>query len=367
MLSSPMVEHAADYEWRGEGEGAEVVLYAPGDLTANPAFERVLPATRLPGIESPVYAAVSPEGLGWVAVSASHAAPNLVSVPVRGLLLVADAALGDLGVPPEEVPRMIPRRLSEVRLPRLTGAGTRRICEAGARAAAEDGLIEEEDLPLLDPHPSDADALGRRAISAGARDWDRPGEARAYGVGEVLDAGAAEGLGLNQGSFTLVISTGAGDLGRLALAGHRERILSRVRAGDFGEGEDLPAAPVDTEEAADLLAVVGAAANFADVRAALLLYALRQALGDVTGELSLRATWRIGGIEVRDGSLVHRRDLAGEEGEVLVSGGSVVTGTGKMSRSVPPFGAPEDDGRHPWQEAGLLERWADLDPPEGKS
>src|SRR5918998_2986559 len=178
MLSPPMVEHAADYEWRGEGEGAEVVLYAPGDLTANPAFERVLPATRLPGIESPVYAAVSPEGLGWVAVSASHAAPNLVSVPVRGLLLVADAALGDLGMPPEEVPRMIPRRLSEVRLPRLTGAGIRRICEASARAATEDGLIEEEDLPLLDPLPGDADALQRRAISGGIREWDRPGEVR---------------------------------------------------------------------------------------------------------------------------------------------------------------------------------------------
>ena len=361
-----MVEHAADYEWRGEGEGAEIVLYAPDARVGGPAFERILPAARLPGAEGPVYAVASPEGLGWAAASASHAAPDLTSIPLRGLLLVADAALESLGVPPEEVPRLIGRRLSEVRLPRLTGAGIRRICEAGARAAAEDGLIEEEDLPLLDPHPSDADTLGRRAISAGARDWDRPGEARAYGVGEVLDAGAAEGLGLNQGSFTLVISTGAGDLGRLALAGHRERILSRVRGGDFGAGEDLPAAPVDTEEAADLLAVVGAAANFADVRAALLLYALRQALGDVTGGLSLRATWRIGGIEVRDGSLVHRRDLAGE-GEVLVSGGSVVTGTGKMSRSVPPFGAPEDDGRHPWQEAGLLERWADLDPPEGKS
>ena len=365
MLSPPMIEHAADYEWHGEGEEAEVVLYAPGDLTANPAFERVLPATHLPGVESPVYAAASPEGLGWVALSASHAAPDLVSVPVRSLLLGADASLGDLGVPPGEVPRMIPRRLSEVRLPYLTGAGIRRICEAGARAAAEDGLIDEEDLPLLDPHPGDADTLGRQANAAGTREWDLPGEVRAYGVGEVLDA-RVESLGLNQGTFVLVISTGAGDLGRLALAGHRERILSRVRGGDFGAGEDLPAAPIDTEEAADLLAAVDAAANFADGRAALLLYALRRALEEFAGELSVRAAWRIGGIEVRGGSPVHRRDLA-SAGEVLVSGGSVVAGTGKMSGSVPPFGAPEDGGRHPWEEAGLLERWADLDPPEGRA
>jgi tRNA-splicing ligase RtcB (3'-phosphate/5'-hydroxy nucleic acid ligase) len=357
-----MVEHAADYEWRGEGEGAEIVLYAPDARLADSVFERILPAARLPGVESPVHAAASPEGLGWVAVSASHAAPDLTSVPVRGLLLVADAALGSLAVPPEEVPRLISRRLSEARLPRLTGAGIRRICETGARGAAEDGLIEQDDLPLLDPLVGDADALGRRAISAGGRDWDRPGEARAYGVGEVLDAGTAGGL--EPGMLAIVVSVGAGDLGKLALAGHRERIAGRVRGGDFEAEEDLPAAPFEAGEAADLLAALHAAANFADGRAALLLYALRRVLGDVARALSLRAAWRVGGIEARNGSPVHRRNLAATGGGgVLVSGGSVVAGTGKMSGSVPPFGVPEDGGSHPWEEAGLLERWAELDPP----
>ena len=84
--------------------------------------------------------------------------------------------------------------------------------------------------------------------------------------------------------------------------------------------------------------------------------------------MRLRAAWRVGGIEERDGSLVHRSDLAARgDGEVLVSGGDVVAGTGKMTGSAPPFGAPEDGGAHPWEEAGLLERWAGLDPPEGKS
>jgi tRNA-splicing ligase RtcB len=361
-----VVEHAADYVWRGEGEEAEIVLYAPDEHTANSAFEQVLPAARLPGVESPIYAAASPEGLGWVAVSPSHAAPDLASVPARGLLLAADAALGSLGVAPEEVPRLISRRLSEVRLPRLTGAGARRICESGAIGAAEDGLIEEEDLPLFGRFAGDADALGRRAISAGTRDWDNPGNVRVYAVGEVLDAGAAENLGLEPGTLALVVSVGAGDLGRLAFAGHRERIAGR--GGDFGAEEDLPAAPVGSEEAADLLASAGAAANFADGRAALLVYALRRTLGDVAGDLILRAAWGVGGIEDRDGSLAHRRDLvAAGDGEVLVSGGGVVAGTGNMSGSVPPFGAPEDDGRHPWEEAGVLERWADLDPAEGRS
>ena len=142
---SRMVEHAAEYEWRGEGEGAEVVLYAPDERGADLAFERVSRATRLPGLESPLCAVASRGDLGWAAVSASHAAPDLSSVPVRGLLLVAEAATRDLGVRPEEIRSL----LSEVRLPRLTAAWTRRICETGARSAAEEGLIEEEDLPLL--------------------------------------------------------------------------------------------------------------------------------------------------------------------------------------------------------------------------
>ncbi len=365
-----MVEHASDYEWRGEGEAAEVVLYAPDERTATSSFERTLPAARLPGVESPVYAAASPEGFGWVAASSSHAAPDLVSIPTRGLLLVADAAVTNLGVPPEEVPRLVYRNLSEVRLPTLGHAGLRGICETGALGAAEEGLIEEEDLALfLAPSPGDADALGRRALGAGARDWEgRLGEFDVRVVGEVLDSERAEALGLLQGTLVLLISAGAGDLGRLALAGHRERIAGRVRGGDFGAEEGLPAAPVETEEAADLLVALYAAENFADGRAALFLYALRRALGGVAGGLDIRAAWRVGGIQDRDGSLVHRRNLtAANAGGTLVSGGSVVGGTGKMYASVPPFGTPEDDRNHPWEEAGLLERWAELDPPEGKS
>ena len=54
------------------------------------------------------------------------------------------------------------------------------------------------------------------------------------------------------------------------------------------------------------------------------------------------------------------------EGEALVSGGVVAAGTGKMSRSAPPFGVPEDEGLWPWEEAGLLVRWAQLDPTGGE-
>jgi tRNA-splicing ligase RtcB (3'-phosphate/5'-hydroxy nucleic acid ligase) len=361
-----MVEHSGDYEWRLEGEEAELVVYASG--VAETVFERVSWITRLPGVESPACAAASPEGLGWAAVSATHAAPDLTSVPARGLLLVADVPAENLGVPPGELMSLILRNFGEAGLPPLNEAGIRRICEEGAHAAAEDGLIEEEDLPLIDPAAGDADALGRRALTAGLREWEGP-EVNVTVVAEVLDAGGAETLGLEPGMLALVVSAGAGDLGRLALAAHRERILGRIRGGtDFGAQDDLPAAPVETEEAADLLAAVRAASNFADGRAARTLYALRRVLQEIAGPLSLRAAWRVGGIEGREGSLVHRRDLAAAgEGEAVVSGGSVAAGTGKMSGSVPPFGAPEDDGRLPWEEAGLLERWAELSPPESRA
>lgn len=349
-----MAELAGDFEWRGEGENAEVVLYAPDDS----AFERVLPASRLPGAHSPVYAAASRHGFGWVAASGSHAAPDLLSLPVRGLLLAADVSVESLDVPPEEMPRLVSRGLSEVRLPSLGGANVRRICEAGASAAAESGLIEEEDLAYFGVLPGEPDSLGRRALSAGTRD-PLSGEARAYAVGEILDS---EALDLSPGLLCFVVRAGAGDLGRVALAAHRERILSRVEGGDFGADTDLPAAPAGTEEIADLLTAVWAASNFADGRATLFLYALRRVLGDVAGKLGIRAALSIGGVEDRDGLLVHRSELAAAEGgSILVSGSSVVRGTGKMMGSAPPFRAPEEDGRWPWEEAGLLERWAELD------
>jgi tRNA-splicing ligase RtcB (3'-phosphate/5'-hydroxy nucleic acid ligase) len=365
-----MVEHAGDYEWRGEGEGAEVVIYAPGEELAEAAFGRVAPITRLSGVESPIHAAASPESFGWVAASASHAAPDLISIPERGLLLAADVPAEDLGMPPRGIEDLVLRALGEVgyRLPPLSEAGVRRACEEGARAAAEDGLIDEEDLSFLAPAAGDPDAVGRRAIAAGPSDPEDRIGLRAAVIAEVLDAEGAESLGLERGMLALVVMAGAGDLGRLALSAHRERIFGRIRAGtDFGAQDDLPAAPAETEEAADLVAAVAAASNFADGQAARAIYALRRVLRDVAGGLRVRAAWRVGGIETFGSALVHRRDLAAVgEGEVLVSGGSVTAGTGKMSRSAPPFGAPGgSDGEHPWEEAGVLERWADLDPTEG--
>jgi tRNA-splicing ligase RtcB len=361
--TSIMAEHVADFEWRGEGAEAEVVLYAPNPTVAESSFERALPAARLPGMTGPVYAAASLRGFGWVAASETHAAPDLVSAPGCGLLLVADTPVEDVAGTPEEVPRLISRRLSEVALPGVrSDAEVREISESGALWAAGEGLIEEEDLPFLTPSTGDADTIDRRSLAAGARDWTRPGIIRAFRVAEILDPERAGGMGLESGALALVVSAGAEDLGRLALAGHRERILARTTRGEFGAPDDLPAAPVATGEARDLLTATGAAANYAAGRAALVLYALRRALGDHVGALGPRAGWTLGGFEERDGAVLHREGLAvAGEGEALVSGGSVAAGTGGMLGSAPPFGAAEERGRWPWEEAGILAQWTVLE------
>ena len=359
-----MAEHVAEYEWRGEGEEAEIVLYAPEE----PDFERVLPAAKLTGVESPVYAAASPQGFGWAAASATHAAPDLLSVPLRSLLLVVGTRSENLGVPPQELMQRVLRELPEagVRLPSLNESGASRLCESGARAAAEDGLIEGEDLPLLDVRPGDADTIGRRALAAAPREWAGGVEPDLRLVTEVLDTEGPESVGLEEGALALVVGVDAGDLGRLALAAHRERILSRVRSGDFGATAELPAAPAGSGEAEDLITALYAAANFADARAARALWMMRRILGEVAGGLDIRAAWRTGGIEEQDGRLVHRSGLAwAESGHVLVCGSYAAAATGNMWASAPPFGVPEEEGRWPWEEAGLLERLAMLDPPEG--
>lgn len=358
-----MAEHVADFEWRGEGDEAEIILYALDDS----AFARVMPAARLPGVESPIHAAASESGFGWVVASPESVAPDLASVPVRGMMLTADAAVENLDVRPGDLRALILRNLADVRVPALGTAGVRRVCEGGARAAAEDGLIEAEDLAFFGVRDGEPDALDRRAIAAGERDWEvRAGEMEVFVVGEVFDAEGAEEAGIEAGTLAVEVRSGSGNLGRLAVAAHRERILARVWSGEFDLDQNLPVAPANSEEAEDLLAALRAAENFADGRAALLLYALRRALRDIGIGVGLRVSWSVGGIEDSGGSFVHRRGLAAAgEGEVIVAGGSVAIGTGKMLGSAPPFGISESEGRWAWEEAGLLERLAGLSPPGG--
>lgn len=298
------------------------------------------------------------------AASSTHLAPDLISSPMRSLLLVAGVSVGGLGVPSEEIPRLVLRNLSEVSLPRLGGvAGVSKFCESGARRAAEHGLISEEDLAFLKTWSGESDALGRRAIEAGNRGWDQLGDVGVYSARDVLDAEGADMLGIGTGALILTIGAKAGELGDLALGGHRHRIMNRVRSGDFGAELDLPAAPIGSEEAEDLLMAMNGAANFADARAALTLYALREAVSDVLGGLDICASWRDGGLEERGIATIHRHNLSGRvAGEVSVCGSDVVSGTKEMLRSVPPFEASGEESTQPWEEAGILERWVDLEP-----
>ncbi|CAA9466293.1 MAG: hypothetical protein AVDCRST_MAG28-4120 [uncultured Rubrobacteraceae bacterium] len=362
-----MVEHAADFEWRGEGEGAEVVLYAPEAASAERGFEKLMPAASLPGVVSPVHAAASGSKVGWVAASETHAAPDLFSTPARGLLLVANASVEEFGLSPGEVGDLVLRNLSEISPPRFGEAEVRRAVENGVVWAAEEGLIPEEDLALFGAPGSasgsatgESDALPRRALSAGAQDLGRRQWIEVYTVAEVLDSDQAEALALSAGALILHTETVSEDLGRLALIAHRERILKQVWSRDFGATADLPAAPLETEEASDLLAAVRAIANYADARAALLLNELRRVFIE-EGGVQLHAAWRLGGIAQRDDLLLHRHNLAAiEGGGILSTRDFVAAGTGAMRASAPTFGPGSEEEPWAWEEAGLLERVARL-------
>ncbi|MGB3633401.1 MAG: hypothetical protein WA982_05135, partial [Rubrobacteraceae bacterium] len=93
-----MAEKTGDFEWRASGDEAEIILYAPDDS----ALRHILPAARLPGVESPIYAAAASQKFGWVAASSTHAAPDLISAPTRNLLLTTDVSVDRLGIPPNE-------------------------------------------------------------------------------------------------------------------------------------------------------------------------------------------------------------------------------------------------------------------------
>lgn len=377
------MDHSGEFEWRGDGEEAEVVVYAPDAEAARRGFERAMRAASLPGARSPVYVVSSSPGeYGHAVVSESHVAPDLASAPGRAVLLCAEGSAADfarnLGVSPEEVRRELPRRLGEARysLPRLNAAGVRRMCEYGALAAAGSDVISEDDLSLLTPFPeADPDSIGGRAIAGGGRDWDvAEAKTTALAIAEILDRDALDDLGLEPEQLVIHLEVGRGELGRLAFASHRERVRERVLGGAFdrvGDGSTLYAAPRDTEEAQDFLTASAAASNFADSLASLAIFILRRALRDVAGGLSVRASWRVGGAS-RDGAAtktIHREGLASvAEGEAVFcgytggeDGGVLSRGTGGMYGSGPAFAMRET--RSPWQECGLLEEIAVLGPP----
>lgn len=360
-----MAERTGKHEWRIEGEAAEAVLYAPDESALEYPRLRsgIEAATGLPGVESPVYAAASPRGHGLTAASSSHVSPDLASAPRVGLLLVAGSPADRLGLPPEELPRLLARSLSEVSVPSPSEPELRAACESGAVWAAGEALIGEEDLASLPASGGDPGALGRRALAAGGREWDPRPEAdvRAYSVGETPGSEAAGSLGLYRGALVVAASVAAGELGRLALEGHRQRISSR----DFGDPGTVAASPRGAEEAADLIAATGAASGYAAARASVLIYALRRALEGAVGRLDLAASWSLGGLEERGDVTVHRRSLARlRRGDALVCGETVASGTGDMLGSAPAFDA-EGEREWPWEESGLLESAALLEPLEG--
>jgi hypothetical protein len=76
----------------------------------------------------------------------------------------------------------------------------------------------------------------------------------------------------------------------------------------------------------------------------------------------------VGGFEERNGWVLHRNGLAAVGArETLSTGLTIAAGTGEMLGSAPPFEVPEEDGRWAWEEAGLLERLAVLEPLGGRS
>lgn len=341
------MERAGDYEWRGEGEEAELVLY-----TSEPsAFDRLEIAGHLPGARSPIYGVSSGDEPGWVAASDSHVSPDLVSAPIFGLLLIADSPVNSLGVEPRDFPRLLSRNLSEVRPPSLGAAEARAACESGALWAAGEDLLEEEDLALFPQAEGDPGALGSRALSAGAHELGEVArEMGAYTTREEDDE-----IEIPEGALLLGVRAGCGETGRLVLSAHRDHIA----AGEFDSPGGLHAAPLWSGEAEDFAMALGALSNLAAARAAISLYVLRRALAGIAGELRPLALWRSGGLEERGEERLHRNLLAAVgEGEVFVCGNQIATGTGAMTDSVPEFGAAGE-----WEEAGLLERRLELNPP----
>jgi tRNA-splicing ligase RtcB (3'-phosphate/5'-hydroxy nucleic acid ligase) len=171
----------------------------------------------------------------------------------------------------------------------LSASELRQVAERGAAwAAGRDG--GRDDLARVESHGrlegGDADALSEHARERGRGQLGSLGSGNHFlevqKVDEIYDAPAAAALGLVPGHVTVMIHTGSRGLGHQACTDALRRCEAAMRR--FGitlPDRQLACAPLDSPEAADYLAAMRAAANFA--------FANRHVLAQAAEEAFLRA------------------------------------------------------------------------------
>ena len=164
--------------------------------------------------------------------------------------------------------------------------------ERGVPWLAERGFATERDLEHIEEHGSmpqaSAEAVSQRAVERGRSQVGSLGAGNHFlevqVVDEVVDQEVAAAWGVEPGQVTVMIHSGSRGFGHQTCTDHLQRMASAVRRYGYElPDRQLACAPVRSEEGAEYLAAMAAAANFAFANRQMMLHEVRLGLEQVFG------------------------------------------------------------------------------------
>jgi len=239
---------------------------------------------------------ISPGGVGYDI----NCGVRLVATDVR-----VEEVRGKVGEIVHALYRSVPTGVgSSGAIRRVSRRELDRICTQGSRWAVEQGYGRQADLEVTEDGGcltgADPERVSQRAVERGRDQVGTLGSGNHFlelgTVDEVFDAHAAGVLGLEVGQVTLLIHTGSRGFGyQVCDEFLKQMVRAAHRYGIQLPDRQLSCAPLDSPEAADYLAAMACAANYAwanrQVIAALADRAIREALGIPEGRWKARLVY----------------------------------------------------------------------------
>jgi tRNA-splicing ligase RtcB len=202
--------------------------------------------------------------------------------------------------------RAVPGGLGRGSHRKLSKRELEQVMVRGARWAVDEGHGYAEDLEVIEEGGcmpgADPAKVSERARARGMPQLGSLGSGNHFCelgyVDEVLDEAAAASFGLRQGAVTLMIHSGSRGLGHQICEDSLRRMLeASARYGIVLPDRQLCAAPLSSPEAADYLAAMACATNFAFANRQMMTSFARQALAEhlqrSEGELGLHVVYDV--------------------------------------------------------------------------
>jgi tRNA-splicing ligase RtcB (3'-phosphate/5'-hydroxy nucleic acid ligase) len=188
----------------------------------------------------------------------------------------------------------------------LTSRDLAAVMEEGAAWAVARGYGEHDDLARIESEGrlsgARPDAVSPHARERGLRQLGSLGSGNHFlelqVVDQVFDAAAAARFGVHEGQLTVMIHTGSRGVGHQVCTDYLKTTGAALKRYGIGVPDrQLACAPVDSQEAADYLGAMRAAANFAFANRHVLAHAARavfeRVLGGSPNDLGMRVVYDV--------------------------------------------------------------------------